>query len=178
MILTLSLLPAEIISLHNTHRSAQLLQVCGVILFLAQPVLYSSTGFHVIFQAIAGKLPCTVTNGHLAAPRVQRLIWQLDCDLMRHFYQDDLRLDLNALSRLKSLELRCRAETWRSSFMGEWCDCEAFVKGGNQTIHFAKLLSQSIVLGSDDCVTVVENRRQLDQGRVVLRLERLPTHQY
>lgn len=173
---TYPLLPAETIALHDTQRSAQLLRVCSTILFEAQPVLYSKTRFHVIAHAFAGKLPYTVTNGHPSAPHVQHLIWQMDCDLMKHFYPNDLRLDPAALAELKTLELRCRADAWRNSFVGEWCDREAFVKGRNQMIEYAKMLQDAMSSGNGDGIVLVEDRREIDRGKVNLRLERSQKH--
>ena len=171
-----SLFPVETVPLHETQRSSQLLRVCRTILLEAQPILYSTTRFHVIAQAFAGRLPCRVTNGHPTMSHVQHLIWQLDCDLLKHFYHDDLRLDPQALSQLKTLELRCRAETWRDSFMGEWCDREAFMKGRSQTIEFAKILRETMMNEGDEPVSLIEDRRQLDRGRMILRLERSQRH--
>ena len=173
---TYPLLPADMIPLHGTQRGAQLLRTCKVVLFEAQPILYSRTRFHVTAHAFAGKLPYMVTNGHPTAPHVQHLVWQLDCDLMKHFYPDDLRLDSTALAELKTLELRCRAETWRNSFVGEWCDREAFVKGRDQMIDFGKILRAAMATQERDDITLLEDRRQLDHGRVVLRLESFHRH--
>lgn len=122
------------------------------------------------------KLPYMVTNGHPAAPHVQQMIWQLVCDLMKHFYPDDPRLDSTALPELRTLELRCRAETWRKPFVGEWYDREAFVKRRNQIIDFAKMLRVAMATEEHDDVTLVEDRRQFDHGKVVLRLEKLRRH--
>jgi hypothetical protein len=167
-----SLLPAETTALHETHRSAQLLRVCKAIFLEALPILYSNTTFHIIAQAFAGQLPLTFTNGHPAASQVRQLVWQLDCDMMKHYYPDELRLSPTALVQLTSLELRCRAETWRNSFLGEWCDREAFVKGREQTIEFAKTIRSLMASGEDDCVALVEDRGQLERGQVILRLAR------
>ena len=166
------LLPQKSVPLHNTQRSAQLLRVSKEILIEARPILYSKSRFHVIVHAFAGRMPCIVTDGHSAHPHIKHLTWQLDCDLMKHLYPEDLRIDPTALAELESLELRCRAEIWRESFMGEFCDREAFTRGRQQVIEYAQVLRDAMVRGRDDVVTLVEDRSQLGPGRVVLKLER------
>ena len=167
-----SLLPRETAPLHDTCRSSQLLRVCRTIYCEAQPLLYGGTRFHILAQAFAGKLPCTVTNGHPAASHIQHLTWQLDCDLLKHFYPEDVRLDPVALAQVRDIELRCRAETWRNSFMGEWCDREDFVRGRLHTINWAKTVRDVMTNGKTEDVSLVEDRSQLDRGRMVLRLVR------
>jgi hypothetical protein len=61
---------------------------------------------------------------------------------------------------------------WRDSFMGEWCDREAFVKGREQTVEYAKILKDTMANGPDDVVRLVEDRGHLDRGRVILKVER------
>lgn len=167
-----SLLPAATSVLHDNSGCSQLLRVCKTVLHEARPVLYDKTEFYITVQAFAGRLPSSVTNGHPAAAYVQRLTWQLDCDLLKHFYESDLCIDHTSLAELKSLEIRCRAEAWRDSFVGEWCDRESFVKGRQQMIDYANLLKRLMSSNNKDEVTVIEDCRQLSRGRVILRLTR------
>ena len=158
---------------HQLPRSSQLLQTCKTVLFEARDILYADSVLHVIVaQAFAGRLPATLTDGHIVAPYVQHLIWQLDCDMMKHFYADDLRLDPTSFAELESLELRIRADTWRDSFLGEWCDREAFVRGREQAIAYAMTLKDTMINGRRSEVNLVEDRSQLGRGRVILRLSR------
>jgi hypothetical protein len=170
-----SLVPAAASPLHRTQRSSQLLRVCKTILHEARPILYANTEFRVVAQAFAGRLPCSMTNGHPAAPHIQRLTWQLECDLLKHLYETDIDIDSTSLSQLKSLEIRCRAEAWRDSFMGEWCDRESFVTGRKQMINYASILKRLMTGANDKDVSLVEDQRQLNQGRVILRLLRNQT---
>ena len=166
-----ALLPQDSSFQTQSQRSAQLLRVSKAILMEARPVLYANTTFHVLTMVFAGKLPANITNGHPCAPYVKHLIWQLDCDMLKHFYPEDLRFPLEA-SRWSSFEIRCRAETWRNSFLGEWCDREAFVKGRDQVCGYASVFH--LAMGSRDNrkVSFVEDRSQLGRGRVILRLSR------
>jgi hypothetical protein len=169
----LSILPAASQLQHHVRRSSQLLRVCKSILSEARHILYSNTLFHVIVaQAFAGRLPCAFTDGHPAAPFAQHIIWQLDCDMMKHLYPEDLKLDATSVPNLATLELLVRAETWRDSFLGEWCDREAFVRGRESVIAYAKLLKDAMLSSRDTEVSLVEDRSQLGKGRVILRLSR------
>ncbi|OAP64120.1 hypothetical protein AYL99_00092 [Fonsecaea erecta] len=154
---------------NHSPRSSQLLRVNKTILLEARPVLYANTVFHVISHAFAGRLPIRITDGHPCAPHIQHLIWQLDCDLLRHFYAEDLQLDLDEVAHWSSLEIRCRAETWRNSYLGEWCDREAFVKGRAQILEYAQVFHHAMSR-SGGRITFAEDRRQLGRGRIILRL--------
>lgn len=158
------------------HRSAQLLRVCKVILSEARPILYSNSTFHVITHEFAGRLPSQVTDGFPASRHVKNLIWQLDCDMLMLHYPEDLKLDESMIARWNSLEIRCKADSWRNSFMGEWCDREAFVKGRTQMISYAGIF-QAAMSDQTDHVTVGmwEDRSQLGRGRVILKLNRSPS---
>jgi len=169
-------------------RSSQLLRVSRRILAEARPVLYANTTFHVLNQAFAGRLPTTISDGHPCAPYIKHLIWQLDCDILKHFYPDDMdrRLDRDLeesgrAGQWCSLEIRCRAESWRNSFLGEWCDREAFVGGRDQVLAFARVFHRAMSgsgsgRGSPrrraDNVNLIEDRSQLGRGRVIFRLSR------
>jgi hypothetical protein len=166
------MLPADVVPLQDTQRGAQLLRVCRTIFSEAQSILYGRTTFHVVVSAFAGRVPSTVTDCHPSIHRIQHLIWQLDCDLLKHFYPDDIHVESKDLSELMTLELRFRADTWRDSFMGEWCDREAFVKGKAGVIEYAQLLQKLMVGKNDQKVSLIENQRELERGRVILKLER------
>ncbi|KAK5239756.1 hypothetical protein LTR40_014275, partial [Exophiala xenobiotica] len=152
------LLPRRSVFQTQSSRSSQLLRVSKAILTEARPVLYANTTFHVLNRVFAGKLPIAVTDGHACAPHVKQLIWQVDCDMMKHFYPEDLRLDPEDVSRWSSLELRCRADTWRNSFLGEWCDRETFVKGREQMIAYARVFQDFMNSRTANRVNLIENR--------------------
>jgi hypothetical protein len=151
-------------------RSSQLLRVSRTILHEARPVLYANTIFQVVNQTFAGKLPTRITDGHLCAPHIKHLIWQLDCDMLKHFYAADLQLDLSEISQWSTFEIRCRADTWRNSFLGEWCDREAFLKGRAQVIEYARVFHEAMSSLDRGSIAFVEDRSHLGRGRVILRL--------
>ncbi|KAL2417327.1 hypothetical protein ABEF91_005581 [Exophiala dermatitidis] len=157
---------------HHSQRSSQLLRVNRMILLEARPVLYANTRFHVMTHAFAGKLPARVTDGHPCAPYVKHLIWQLDCDMLKRFYSEDCQLEPAEAAQWLSFELRCRADTWRDSFLGEWCDRQAFVKGRDQVISCARMFRNAMSSDTHGKATLVEDRTQLGRGRVILKLER------
>lgn len=158
--------------LFQTHaqRSSQLLRVNKSILREARPVLYANTTFHIMNQVFAGQLPTTITNGHPCAPFIKQLIWQVDCDLLKHFYPEDLRLDPEDMVQWNSLDLRCRADTWRNSFLGEWCDRESFVNGREQVLAYARMFQDAMSTHTASKVHLIEDRSQLGRGRIILRL--------
>ncbi|EXJ66575.1 uncharacterized protein A1O5_10245 [Cladophialophora psammophila CBS 110553] len=156
---------------NHSPRSSQLLRVNKTILLEARPVLYANTVFHVINQAFAGKLPTRISDGHPCASHIKHLIWQLDCDMLKHFYHEDLQLDLAGVGHWSSLEIRCRAETWRNSFLGEWCDREAFIRGRAQMVEYAQVFYHAMSSRKGGGrITFVEDRSQLGRGRIILRL--------
>lgn len=154
------------------ERSSQLLRVNRVILDEARPILYADTTFHILTAGFAGKLPLKVTDGHPFAPYVTRLIWQLDCDMLKHHYSEDICLDNAQIAQWTSFELRCRAESWRDSFLGEWCDREAFVAGREQVINYTRAIA--LAMSDPRCLDVdmEEDRSQLGRGRVIVKLSR------
>lgn len=98
----------------------------------------------------------------------------MDCDMMVHFYPEDMRIDVDHPRRWKSLELHCREGTWQNSFLGESCDRETFVKGRGQVIAYATMFQDAM---SSPQLTaqrakMVEDRSQLDRGRLIVRLRR------
>ncbi|KIW84716.1 hypothetical protein Z517_00104 [Fonsecaea pedrosoi CBS 271.37] len=155
---------------NHSSRSAQLLRVNKTILLEARPILYANTVFHVMNHAFAGKLPTRITDGHLCAPYIKHLVWQLDCDLLKHFYPEDLQFDLGEVARWSSLEIRCRAESWRNSFLGEWCDRQAFVRGKAQVLEYAQVFHHAMRRGKAGRIALVEDRSQLGRGRIILGL--------
>jgi hypothetical protein len=157
---------------NHTNKSSQLLRVNRTILLEARPVLYANTIFHVLVRSFAGTLPTRITDGHPCAPYVKHLIWQLDCDMMKHFYIEDLRLDRVATTQWSSVELRCQAGSWRQSFLGEWCDREAFVKGREQVMSYACMLQDAMSSANLGQVSLIENESHLGRGQVMLRLDR------
>jgi hypothetical protein len=85
---------------------------------------------------------------------------------MKHLYKEDLELSTGNLAQVSSLEIRCRAETWRDSYLGEQCDRERFVKGRQQVIEYAGILSGLM----EDRPEVVEDRTWLGKGCVAVRM--------
>jgi hypothetical protein len=162
-----SLLPVAASPQYRCSRSAQLLATCRTILEEARPILYANTTFQVISHVFAGKWPSFFTDGASIAPYVKHLIWQVDCDMMKTVYEDDLKMQTTDFAQLSSLEIRARAETWRDSFLGEHCDRDRFVQGRQQSIKYAKYLQQHMARKVD----VIEDRRLLGQGCVVLKLQ-------
>ena len=159
--LTESILPQE--------RGAQLLRTCKAILAEARPVLYKHTIFRSSFQAFAGRLPTRMSNNNPTLPHVRHLEWQLNCDLLKVYDSSDVHITATDVRNLQTVQLNCQAENWKGSLGGEWCDRKMLVKGRQQVIDFGKLL-QSRMSDGQRMVTLVEDRRYLSRGRVVLRL--------
>ncbi|KIW69906.1 hypothetical protein PV04_02223 [Phialophora macrospora] len=156
---------------NHCSRSSQLLRVNRTILLEAQPVLYANTVFHIISRTFAGKLPTRLTDGYPCTPHIRHLIWQLDCDMLKHFYPEDLQIGVSEISQWNSLELRCRADTWRDSFLGEWCDREAFLTGRSQVVDYARTFHDAMSGAGGGSLTLVEDRSQLGRGRIILRID-------
>lgn len=154
------------------QRSSQLLRVSRAILDEARPILYANTTFHILSSGFAGKLPLKITNGHPLASYLKNWIWQLDCDMLKHHYPEDLCLDTAQAAQWNSFELRCRAESWRDSFLGEWCDREAFIAGREQVINYARILALVMSDSNHAEVDLTEDRSQLGRGRVIVKLFR------
>src|SRR5947209_2757503 len=72
-------------------RSSQLLRTCKAILSEARPVLYANTVFHVIQQTFAGSLPSSFTDDHPSAMHLHNVIWQIECDILKRWYEDGLQ---------------------------------------------------------------------------------------
>ncbi|ETN37543.1 uncharacterized protein HMPREF1541_07165 [Cyphellophora europaea CBS 101466] len=162
-----SLLPRAATQPVSCCRSSQLLAVCKTILEEARPILYAGTTFQVVSHVFAGKLPANFSDGALMAPYVRHLVWQVDCDMLKWMYQEDLQIRDSDLTQLSSLEVRCRAESWRDSFLGEHCDRDRFIQGREQAISYARFLQERMA----NKPQLVEDRRLLGRGCVILRLQ-------
>lgn len=152
--------------------SGQILRVCRIMREEALPVLYGRTQFCVVTQAFAGQLPSSFSKDVPFAANIRHLVWQLSCDMMKHFYKEDFAITSQDLAHLNTLELRSQAENWKGSFCGEWVDHQSFVRGRDQMIEYSQDIQR---LMQDDCSTnayMVEDRKGLKRGRVVLRLTR------
>jgi hypothetical protein len=156
---------------NQSSRSSQLLRVNRTILLEARPVFYANTVFHVVSQTFAGKLPTRLSDGHPCAPHIKHLIWQLDCDMLKHFYPEDLQIGMPEVSQWGSLEIRCRADTWRNSFLGEWCDREAFLTGRSQVVDYARMFHDAMSSAGGGSLTLIEDRSQLGRGRIIMRID-------
>jgi len=169
-----SLVPATATLQGAVQRSSQLLRTCRTILFEARPLLYSHTTFHVVVQTFAGRLPATIIGGHPCAPLMRHLIWQLDCDMLRRFNPEDVRIGPFDVAQLASFELRVRAQAWRNLFLGDGCDREAFLLGREQIFSYTQVLQQ--LMGADGTwpLSLVEDRAQFERGRVILKVQRSP----
>jgi len=166
------LLPGTAVLQHKIARSAQLLRVCKTIMHEARPILYASTTFHVVVQTFAGNLPYAITDSHPSANHVRHLIWQLNCDMMKHFYTEDFSISQTALKEIDDLEIRCQAQTWQGSFCGEWCDRETFVRGRESVINYGRMIRDLMGITTRGEAILVEDKTWLGRGKVVLRISR------
>ncbi|ETI27155.1 hypothetical protein G647_09837 [Cladophialophora carrionii CBS 160.54] len=157
--------------LNPSPRSSQLLRVSRTILLEARPIFYANTVFHIRSLVFAGALPTRLTDGHPCAPHIKHLVWQLDCDMLKHFYDEELQIGVPEISGWSSFEIRCCADTWRDSFLGEWCDREAFLRGRAQVVDYARMFHDAMSGGGGGSLTLVEDRSQLGSGRIILRID-------
>lgn len=164
-----AILPNQLKLSHPHGRSAQLLRTCKIILEEARPLLYGQTTFRTSSQAFAGRLPVRVMGEDMTLPFVRRLEWDLRCDLLKRYCPEDVCINENDVCRMESIQLSCQVENWRGSFCGDCFDRATFAEGRQQMIDFAKLL-QSKMASNKRTITVVEDRRCLSKGKVVLRL--------
>jgi hypothetical protein len=167
----LSILPRQAGYQSFCPRSSQLLRANKTILYEARPILYDNTVFHIVSQSFAGRLPTHITNGHPCAPHIRHVIWQLDCDMLKHVYVEELQIDWAEVAWWSSFEIRCRVDAWRDSFMGEWCDREAFLNGRTQCVDYVRLFHAAMTHGSGRSYSLVEDRSQLARGRIIFRVE-------
>src|SRR4051812_27131619 len=116
-------------------RSSQLLRTCKTILSEARAVLYANTVFHVIQQTFVGSLPSSFTDDHPSAMHVHEVIWQIECDILKRWYEDNLQFQKAAdWASLKSLEIRCRVDAWRGSYCGDVDERANFATGREQVL--------------------------------------------
>ena len=163
------LFPSSASQYISPGRGGQVLRTCRTILAEASPVLYKNTTFRSSSQAFAGRLPTRATPLNAIVARVSNLEWQLHCDLLKSSRLEEVAISKHEVETLKTVQLTCQAEAWRGSFCGEWCDREAFVRGRQQVVDFAKLLRSAMSEDSDP-ISIIENTRGLSRGRVVLRI--------
>jgi hypothetical protein len=155
-------------------RSSQLLQTCKTILYEARPVLYANTVFHVIQQTFAGSLPSSYTDNHPSAKHISDLIWQVECDILKRWYEDDLRFHRAAdWAGLRTLEIRCRVDAWRGSCCGDINDRADFATGRDQVLAYGARLLGSMNAGDiKTFYRLVEDRRLHGKGEMRIRLTR------
>lgn len=153
-------------------RSAQLLRTCRTIFNEAESILYTNTDFCTIAEAFAGKLPTLVSDDKAVGSKVKNLKWQLKCDMMKHFYPEDLQIEAKDLLQLVNLELRCQAENWRQPSCGVWCDQDSFIQGYEEIIGYARSLREQMRQAGQGEVYLTEDQSQLGRGRVILHMQR------
>lgn len=155
-------------------RSSQLLRTCKTVLYEARPVLYGNTVFHVIQHTFAGSLPSSFTDDHPSAKSVCEVIWQVECDILKRWYEDDLRFQqATDWASLRSIEIRCRVDAWRGSYCGGADERAAFVVGRDQVLKYgARLLDCMGVGGVRTFNRLVEDCRFHGKGEIRIRLTR------
>lgn len=100
---------------------------------------------------------------------VRKVVWQVECDMMKHFYVEDMCMDEADLVGLESVEFRVRSESWREGFLGEECGGrERFVGGREMVVGYGKLVGER--MGGE--TEVVEDRRFLGRGCVIVCVRR------
>jgi hypothetical protein len=153
-------------------RSAQLLRTCKTILYEARPVLYTNTVFHVVQHTFAGSLPSSFTDDHPSAKHICDVIWQVECDMLKRWYEDDLQFQKGAdWVSLRSLEIRCRVDAWRGSYCGVVDDRAGFVTGRDQVLKYGAKLLDGVGAGDVKTFsTLVEDRRFHGKGEMRIRL--------
>jgi len=153
-------------------RSSQLLRTCKTILYEARPILYANTVFHVIRHTFAGSLPSSFTDNHPSAKYICDVIWQMECDILKRWYEDDLQFQRAAeWASLRSLEIRCHVDAWRGSYCGDGDDRTAFVAGRDQLLKYGARLLDGMGIGDEKTFQrLVENRQFLGKGEMRIRL--------
>lgn len=152
------------------ERSSQLLRVCRQILYEARPVLYANTTFHSMIRTFAGSLPSSLSNGHPIAKHVRHVVWQLDCDILKKYLDEDFTFQQGELGMIDTLEIIAKVDTWKGSFCGEDCDRDGFVRGRNNMLEYGKLLQTQLKKDSGRSAYFVEDERFLGKGEVRIRL--------
>lgn len=153
-------------------RSSQLLWTCKTILSEARAVLYANTAFHVIQQAFAGSLPSSFTDDHPSAMHIHDVIWQVECDILKRWYEHDLQFQRAAdWASLRSLEIRCRVDAWRGSYCGDIDERAHFATGREQVLKYGARLLDGMGVGDEKTFqTLVEDRRFHGKGEMRIRL--------
>jgi len=153
-------------------RSSQLLRTCKTILFEARPILYDNTVFHVIRHTFAGSLPSSISDGHGTANQLRHLIWQVESDILKRWYEDDLRFETSEdWANLKTLEIRCRVDAWRGSYCGDPDDRQAFANGRDHVLKYCEHLLHGMSDSNEKTFQrLSEDCRFNGKGEVRLRL--------
>ena len=153
-------------------RSSQLLRTCKTILSESRPVLYANTVFHVIQQTFAGSLPSSFTDDQPSAMHVHDVIWQIECDILKRWYEDDLQFQKAAdWASLRSLEIRCRVDAWRGSYCGGADERANFATGREQVLKYGARLLDGMGVGDEKTFqTLVEDCRFHGKGEMRIRL--------
>jgi hypothetical protein len=153
-------------------RSSQLLRTCKTILYEARPVLYANTVFQVIQHTFAGSLPSSFTDGHPSAQHICDVIWQVECDILKRWYENDLQFQRVAdWASLRNLEIRCRVDAWRDSYCGDVDNRARFATGRDQVLKYGAGLLDG--MGAGDVKTfcrLVEDRRFHGKGEMRIKL--------
>ena len=142
-----SMLPIHRATSHNSSssppESAQLLQVCRTLHNEAQPLLYEHLTFHVSTRTFAGSLPYSLTDAQTntdpdvttsipSSPFLRHIIWQLQCDILKKFYFEDLKITAEQIANLETFEIRCRCAAWRDVGEKDLSESEKFTRGREQ----------------------------------------------
>lgn len=153
-------------------RSSQLLRTCKTILYEARPVLYANTVFHVIRHTFAGSLPSSFTDDHPSAKHICDVIWQVECDILKRWYEDDLQFHTFAdWASLRSLEIRCRVDAWRGSYCGDIDQRASFTSGRDQVLQYGARLLDGMGHGNlKTFQRLVEDRRFHGKGEMRILL--------
>ena len=165
------LIPAALnVRKRQYQRSSQLLRVCRQILYEARPVLYANTTFHIMIRTFAGSLPASLSNGHPIAKHIRHAVWQLDCDILKRFLDEDFAFQQGDLGMIDTLEIIARVDTWKGSFCGEDCDRDGFIQGRKSMLGYGQLLQAQLKNDSGSPVSFIEDQRFLGKGEVRIRL--------
>ena len=185
-----ALLPNHRTTRRNTPssppESAQVLQVCRTLHAEAQPLFYQHLTFHVSTRTFAGSLPYSLTDVQAntdmqtntasnlitstsSSPPVRHIIWQLQCDILKKFYYEDLKITAEEISNLETFEIRCRCAAWRDVGEKIISESEKFTRGRQQVRGYLEHLG---ALGRDvgGRYEVEEDESAWGMGEVRIRL--------
>ena len=152
--------------------SAQVLRTCKTLRAEAEPLLYQHLTFHVSNNTFAGSLPYRVSEGNAIAPRIRHLVWQLQCDLLKKFYFEDLAITAEEVAQLDTLEIRCRCENWRDSYHKDAVPTEQFLRNRQQVVDYLKCL-QAKAAAIGVVFILAEDPSLLKKGELRLRLSKV-----